>query len=43
MENSQDCPIHKIRLETLRGNYRTQEFVEVEPFCPLCKRGDNLN
>lgn len=32
-----DCLIHKIRLETKRGNYKTQQFRTVEPYCPTCE------
>ncbi len=32
-----DCPIHKIRLETKRGNYKTQVFTTVTPYCPICE------
>jgi len=33
-----DCIIHKIRLETKRGDYKTQEFKTVKPYCVLCER-----
>ena len=33
-----DCPKHKIRLETKIGNYKTQQFITVEPFCTICKK-----
>ena len=32
-----DCPIHKIRLETKKGNYQTQNFYQVKPYCTVCE------
>lgn len=37
-----DCSIHKIRLETKRGNYKTQKFTIVKPYCPVCESTKRL-
>lgn len=37
-----DCPKHKIRLETRYGDYKTQQFVTVSPYCPLCIKNPKL-
>jgi len=39
--DTKDCSECGSRLETKRGNYKTQQFTIVKPYCPLCEVKQN--